>query len=44
MERVLDEPGLAERLIESSRERVDWADTARHDQVFQATLERLLAR
>ncbi len=44
VERVLDEPGLAARLIESSRERVDWADTARHDQVFQATLERLLAR
>lgn len=44
VQRVLDEPGLAARLIESSRERVAWADTARHDQVFQDTLERLLAR
>ena len=44
VQRVLGEPGLAERLIESSRQRVAWADIARHDQVFQATLARLLAR
>lgn len=44
VESVLDEPGLAERLIASSQERVDWADITRHDRVFQDTLERLLAR
>jgi glycosyltransferase involved in cell wall biosynthesis len=44
VERILDEPGWGEDLVESSRERVAWADIARHDQVFQATLERLLAR
>lgn len=44
VQRVLEEPGLAERLIEATRERVAWADTARHDQLFNATLERLLAR
>lgn len=44
VQRVLDEPGLAQRLTESAQDRVAWADTARHDRVFQATLDRLLAR
>jgi glycosyltransferase involved in cell wall biosynthesis len=43
-QRVLDEPGLGERLIESSWDRVAWADTTRHDRVFQVALERLLDR
>jgi glycosyltransferase involved in cell wall biosynthesis len=42
--RVLSEPELGRSLVESSQERVGWADITRHDQVFHATLERLLAR
>lgn len=42
VERVLTEPGMAHRLVKSSQERVAWADVQRHDQVFHATVERLL--
>jgi hypothetical protein len=41
--RVLKDPGFACQLVERSTERVAWADVARHDSVFQVTLERLLA-
>jgi glycosyltransferase involved in cell wall biosynthesis len=41
--RVLGDAGFARRLVEGSEERVAWADVARHDAVFQATLERLVA-
>jgi glycosyltransferase involved in cell wall biosynthesis len=39
--RLLTEPGLVPGLLESSRARLAWADVARHDEVFQATVERL---
>jgi len=43
-QRALGDPGLARRLVDSSRAQVEWADMARHDDVFHATLERLLGR
>jgi glycosyltransferase involved in cell wall biosynthesis len=44
VERVLADPAFGAGVVKSSRERVEWADVAHHDRVFQATLERLLGR
>lgn len=44
LKRVLSEPGFGREIVESSREQVEWADVTRHDEVFHATLERLLGR
>ena len=40
--RVLSDQSFARSLVESSRDRVAWADVERHDEVFQATLRRLV--
>lgn len=44
LESVLGDPALGASLIESSRERLVWADVRRHDEVFQDALARLLGR
>lgn len=44
LERLLAEPRLREALVESSRPRLAWADIERHDELFHATLARLLGR
>lgn len=40
--RVLGDHAFATSLIDSSSEQVAWSDVRHHDEVFQATLERLL--
>jgi glycosyltransferase involved in cell wall biosynthesis len=42
--RVLGEPGFVRELFDSARERVQWANPARHDEVFFSTLESLLGQ
>jgi glycosyltransferase involved in cell wall biosynthesis len=42
LERVLSEPAVGQRMLETTRERVAWADTRRHDEVFAAGLRRVL--
>lgn len=44
LERLLTDPALGSGLIESSRERLEWADIKRHDEVFADALNRLLRR
>lgn len=44
LEQVLANPALGAALVESTRERLAWADVHRHDQVFYEALERLLGR
>jgi glycosyltransferase involved in cell wall biosynthesis len=44
LERLLADPALGRSLIESSQERLAWADIDRHDEVFAAALSRLLKR
>ena len=44
VDRVLADQQFGQMLVESSRDQVAWADVARHDDAFYATLERLLGR
>jgi hypothetical protein len=44
VDRVLEDPDYAGRLIESSRRQVDRADVRRHDALFQDRLGALLGR
>jgi glycosyltransferase involved in cell wall biosynthesis len=41
LERVLTDQAWARSLIDSTRDRLAWADTRRHDEVFRGTLEAL---
>jgi glycosyltransferase involved in cell wall biosynthesis len=41
LERVLSDQQFARELIDSTRERVSWADPARHDEMFFAALDSL---
>ncbi len=42
LERVLADQALPQQLVASTRERLTWADPARHDELFRTTLQQLL--